>query len=484
MSGAGARGRTGGLVVVALCFATIVLDGYDLVVFGATLPVMLRDPSWGMTTAQAGAIGSYALVGMLVGALAVGALTDRFGRRKVVLATTAWFSVSAGLCAVAPNPEVFGLLRLLCGIGLGGMLPTAIALTSEYAPAARRQLYNSVVHVGYSTGGVVATLIAIPVLPALGWQVMYLIGALPAVVLLPLAWAYLPESPAFLVAHGRRDEARALALRHGLDPDDVLGRESATAGPATAGSATAGSATAGSSAAGSGAAGSEAAGPAASPSLRATVRELFGPVYRRRSVVFALVGFCGLLLTYGVGTWLPEIMRSSGFALGSALSFLLVLNLGNIVGSLLVARLADRVGSRRVVPAAFATGAVCLVLMALSPPAVVLYLLVALVGFGAMGAQILVNGFVAASYPARIRATGLGWVVGFSRLGGIAGPVVAGLVLASGVGVGWNFAFFAAFATAAVLLLLALGPAGVPAAGESGDRSGDRTGDRDGGVRR
>lgn len=469
MSGAGARGGTGGLVVVALCFATIVLDGYDLVVFGATLPVMLRDPSWGMTTAQAGAIGSYALVGMLVGALAVGALTDRFGRRKVVLATTAWFSVSAGLCAVAPNPEVFGLLRLLCGIGLGGMLPTAIALTSEYAPAARRQLYNSVVHVGYSTGGVVATLIAIPVLPALGWEVMYLIGALPAVVLLPLAWAYLPESPAFLVAHGRRDEARALALRHGLDPDDVLGRESATAGPSTAGSS---------------AAGAPAGAVPARPSLRATVRELFGPGYRRRSVVFALVGFCGLLLTYGVGTWLPEIMRSSGFALGSALSFLLVLNLGNIVGSLLVARLADRVGSRRVVPAAFATGAVCLVLMALSPPAVVLYLLVALVGFGAMGAQILVNGFVAASYPARIRATGLGWVVGFSRLGGIAGPVVAGLVLASGVGVGWNFAFFAAFATAAVLLLLALGPAGVPAAGEPESRSGNRIGDRDGGVRR
>ncbi|MFP5070207.1 MFS transporter [Pseudonocardia nantongensis] len=451
MSGSAPPGRGGGPAVVALCFATIVLDGYDLVVFGATLPVMLRDPTWDMTTAQAGAIGSYALVGMLVGALAVGALTDRLGRRKVVLATTAWFSVSAGLCAVAPNPEVFGLLRFLCGIGLGGMLPTAIALTSEYAPAARRQVYNSVVHVGYSTGGVVATLVAIPVLPAVGWEVMYLIGAVPALVLLPLAYRYLPESPAFLVAHGRDDEARALALRHGLDPDDVLGRESAPAATTTA---------------------------TTGPGLRATLGELFGPGYRRRSVVFALVGFCGLLLTYGVGTWLPEIMRSSGFALGSALSFLLVLNLGNIVGSLLVARIADRVGSRRVVPAAFATGAVCLVLMALSPPAVVLYLLVALVGFGAMGAQILVNGFVAASYPARIRATGLGWVVGFSRLGGIAGPLVAGLVLASGVGVGWNFAFFAAFATAAVLLLLALGPTGVPDTVVPGVRS------RDGGARR
>ncbi|WP_130289090.1 MFS transporter [Pseudonocardia sediminis] len=187
---------------------------------------------------------------------------------------------------------------------------------------------------------------------------------------------------------------------------------------------------------------------------------MFGPTYRRRSVVFALVGFCGLLLTYGVGTWLPEIMRKSGFELGSALSFLLVLNLGNIVGSLLVARVADRIGSRRVVPAAFGLGTVCLVLMALAPPAAVLYVLVALVGFGAMGAQILVNGFVASSYPARIRATGLGWVVGFSRLGGIAGPTGAGLVLASGVGVAWNFWFFAVFSLAAASLLLVLGPVG------------------------
>lgn len=435
MNAAG-RGARSGLAVVALCFSVIVLDGYDLVVFGATLPVMLRDPSWGMTTAQAGAIAGYALVGMLVGALLVGTLTDRLGRRRVLLGTTVWFSVAAGLCAVAPNPEVFGILRILCGVGLGGMLPTAIALTSEFAPAARRQLYNSVVQVGYSTGGVVATLIAIPVLPALGWEVMYLIGALPLLVLFPLAWWYLPESPAYLVARGRPGEARALATAYGLDPDDVLGREAAPAD-------------------GRG-------------GLRGAVAELFGPTYRRRSVVFALVGFCGLLLTYGVGTWLPEIMRSSGFALGSALSFLLVLNLGNIVGSLLVARIADRFGSHRVVPVAFGTGAVCLGLMATSPPAVVLYLLVALVGFGAMGAQILVNGFVAASYPARIRATGLGWVVAFSRLGGITGPVAAGLVLASGAGVGWNFAFFAAFSTAAVLLLLVLGPTGTG----TGDRAG------------
>lgn len=426
---------TPGFAVIAICFATIVLDGYDLVVYGATLPVMLRDESWGMGVAEGGAIASYALVGMLVGALAVGALTDRIGRRKVVLGTTLWFSAATALCAIAPNPEVFGLFRFLCGIGLGGMLPTAIALTSEYAPAARRQLYNSIVHIGYSTGGVLAALLAIPLLPALGFRAMYLIGALPVLVLFPVAFRYLPESPAFLVAQGRPEEARDLCLRYGLDPNDALDREDTQ----------------------------QAGG------LWATMKELFNPTYRRRSIVFALVGFCGLLLTFGVGTWLPAIMRKSGFELGSALSFLLVLNLGNIVGSLLVGRAADRIGSRRVVPAAFAVGAVCLILMALSPPAAILYVLVALLGFGAMGAQILVNGFVASSYPARIRATGLGWVVAFGRLGGIAGPAAAGLVLASGLAVAWNFVFFAVFALAALLLLLALGPVNIPSA--SSDRA-------------
>jgi AAHS family benzoate transporter-like MFS transporter len=417
--------RQPGGLVVAICFATIVLDGYDLVIYSATLPVILRYPEWGVDAAEAGAIGSYALVGMMIGALAVGALTDRLGRRRVMLATTVWFSVATALCALAPNAEVFGVLRLLCGIGLGGMLPTAIALTSEYAPRHRRQLYNSIVHIGYSTGGVLAALVAIPLLPVLGFRAMYLIGALPLVVLFPIAYRWLPESPAFLVARGRGDEARELARRHGLDPDDVVGRERATE---------------------------------TSAGLRATLGELFGRTYLRRSVVFALVGFCGLLLTYGVGTWLPEIMRKAGYPLGSALSFLLVLNLGNIIGSLVVARVADRLGSRRVIPFAFLTGGICLVVMASQPPAAVLYLLVALVGFGAMGAQILVNGFVAASYPARIRATGLGWTVSFSRLGGIAGPYAAGLIVASSLGFGWNFWFFAIFSLAAALLLFAVGP--------------------------
>ena len=120
-----------GRPVLLLCFVTIVFDGYDLVVFGSTVPSILKFEDWGLTTAQAGMIGSLALVGMLIGTLSVGILTDRLGRRRIMLTSIAWFSICMLLTAFAPSAEVFGALRFLTGLGLGGVVPTCIALTVE-----------------------------------------------------------------------------------------------------------------------------------------------------------------------------------------------------------------------------------------------------------------------------------------------------------------------------------------------------------------
>ncbi|MCE0764653.1 aromatic acid/H+ symport family MFS transporter [Pseudonocardia kujensis] len=408
--------RAPGAAVVAICFAVVILDGYDLVVYGTVVPSLLQYTPWGLTAAEAGLIGSLALVGMAVGALSSGWLTDRLGRRRLVLIAITWFSVATGLCAAAPNPEVFGLLRFVAGVGLGGVLPSAIALAVEYAPRDRRQLYNSVVHAGYSSGGVICAALAIALLPVGGFRVMFAVGAAPWLLLFPIALKWLPESPAWLRARGRDAEAAALAARHGI------ALEPAPAGPA--------------------------------PKVRTA--EIFGR-YRRWTLLFALISFCGLLLSYGVGTWLPQIMRQAGYPLGSAIAFLLVLNLGNVIGTLVIATVADRVGSKRVIPLALGVGTVCLVLLSFLLPQAVLYVLVAFLGFGAMGSQILVNGFVAASYPTRIRATGLGFAMGVGRLGGILGPYAVGLLIGAGVAFQWNFWFFAAFALVAMLLVLALG---------------------------
>ena len=119
------------LLVLAICGIAIVADGYDVVIYGAVIPSLLHEHGWHLTPAGAGLIGSLALTGMLIGATTVGTLTDILGRRRMLIGCLTWFSVMTGLCAIATSPEVFGVFRFLAGLGLGGVLPTASALSGE-----------------------------------------------------------------------------------------------------------------------------------------------------------------------------------------------------------------------------------------------------------------------------------------------------------------------------------------------------------------
>lgn len=184
-------------LVVALGFAAIVFDGYDLIVFGSVVPALLQQPGWDLSAAEVGAIGSYALIGMLIGAISSGALTDLLGRRRLFIWCLAWFSLMMAGVALAPNPELLGLFRFLAGLGFGGIAPTAIALVVESAPAARRNLLNAVMLVGFPVGGVLAALLAVVLLEPYGFRVLFGIGVLPLVTLVPLAMWLLPESPRF-----------------------------------------------------------------------------------------------------------------------------------------------------------------------------------------------------------------------------------------------------------------------------------------------
>jgi MFS transporter, AAHS family, benzoate transport protein len=421
--------------VVLICFVSIVFDGYDLVVYGTTIPSILAHEEWGVTPEQAGAIGSFALIGMLIGTLTVGAITDILGRRKIMLISIAWFSTAMGLSALSTSPEMLGLLRFVAGLGLGGVVPTAIALTVEYSPRNRRQLNNALMYSGYFIGGILTALAGLVLLPHVDFRLMYAIGALPLVLVLPVAWAYLPESVAFLAARGRHDEARSLADRYGLEIDglEIDGPEIGDAVP-----------------------------PAASsqePADRlAAIRTLFRRNYLLATLLFAAASFCGLLLVYGLNTWLPNIMRTAGFALGSSLLFLLALNIGGIAGTIVASRLADRVGIKPVAAVAFGAATLSILLLSVNFPLALLVLCVVVAGFGT-GAQILVNGYVAVHYPAGSRATALGWSLGIGRIGAILGPILGGLVAGSALSYRWNFYLFAVFALLGALLIAAVPPA-------------------------
>jgi len=419
--------------VVAICFFVVVFDGYDLIVYGASVPKLLAEPDWHLTPSRVGGIASWTLFGMLLGALSSGALTERLGRRQIVLIGITWFSVAMMACSAAPNPGSLTALRFVAGLGLGGVIPSSIALTMEYAPRERRQLYNALMFAGYPVGGVLAASLARGLLAEHGWRPLFALGAAPLVLVLPIAWRYLPESPGYLLSRARTEEARAVAQQHGLDFEALRREHTATM---------------------------DKAGP----------RALFQPNVVVATVLFGAASFCGLLLVYGLNTWLPHLMRKAGYDLGDALSFLIVLNVGAIIGAVSASLLADRFGPKRASVGAFGAAVVSLVVLTHKMDQGWLYLAVAVAGFGSVGTQIIVNGYVGSHYPTRIRNAALGWSLGIGRAGAILGPTLGGWMLDAGFGFESNFYVFA---SVAALGLLAIGfvprpatstsPAGLPA---------------------
>ncbi len=390
-----------------MCFLAILADGYDLGIYGATLPTLLKGSGWDMGPALAGAIGSYTLVGMMVGYLLAGPITDRVGRRPILVAGIAWFSVGSGICALATGPGFFGAARFFTGIGLGLVVPSAIALGVEFAPRGRHQIYNGLLLTGYAVGGVGAALAGLFLVPHLGWRGPYWVGA-AFLLAVPVVAALVPESVGHLTARGRLAEAGKIAARYGLYQPEAV-----------------------------------AADKRASRSWVAGLRDVFQRRYRRATVLFFIASACGTLLLYGLNTWLPQLMREAGYPLGSSLEFLLLYQAGSVAGLIAGALLADRVGPKPVVVPYFLVAVVCLLLLAQPLGVPVLMMAVILTGLGTSATQSLIDGYIAVYYPASSRASALGVTLGFGRVGAIAGPSIAGWVLAAGVGFQWNFYAFA-----------------------------------------
>ena len=184
---------------------------------------------------------------------------------------------------------------------------------------------------------------------------------------------------------------------------------------------------------------------------------LFSPAYLRNSIAIWVTSFMGLLLVYGLNTWLPQIMRVAGYDLGAALAFLLVLNVGAVVGLLVAGRVADRVGARTAGIGWFSAAAVFLALLSIKVPPRRHLRMVFLAGVFVFSAQVLVYAFTSANHPPQVRATALGWSAGVGRVGAICGPILGGAVLAAGVAVPWGFY---AFAVVGALGAVALSTAG------------------------
>ncbi|CAJ1002136.1 MULTISPECIES: aromatic acid/H+ symport family MFS transporter [Brevibacillus] len=409
------------LLVVVICWFSMLADGYDLGIYGAVLPSLMEYKDWSLSPAKAGAIGSYALVGMLVGAICVGTVTDMIGRKKTLAFCVSLFSIMMGFAAMAPSPDMFGLFRFLGGIALGGVIPTASALTIEYSPVERRSLMYAVMYTGYPVGGLLGALLSMYFLQDFGWRFLFWLGAVP-ILLVPFILTYLPESISFLLAKNRREEAEQIAARYNI-PLDTIGAYQ----PDQA---------------------NEGKGKFAS------VAALFAKQNIRATICFWIAFFMGLLMIYGLSTWLPKMMKEAGYPLGSSLGFLFMLNLSAAVGALLAGRAADRWGSQKIISISYLLAGVSMALLSVKSSMPVVYALVGLAGFGTIGTTLIMNAYISKYFSADNRATALGWAIGFGRIGAISGPVLIGLFMSWNMGPSWNFYTFAIAGIIASVMVL------------------------------
>lgn len=390
--------------VLLWCLSIIIFDGYDLVIYGVALPLLMQE--WGLSPVQAGLLASTALFGMMFGAMCFGTLSDKLGRKKTIMICVAIFSGFTFLGAFASNPTEFGILRFLAGLGIGGVMPNVVALMTEYAPKRIRSTLVAVMFSGYAIGGMTSALLGAWLVVDYGWKIMFYIAIIPFLAL-PLIWKFLPESLMFLEVKGKteqvRDIVQKIAPELQITPSTQFELDEVTAGD------------------------------------EAPLRALFQKGRTSSTIMFWIAFFMCLLMVYALGSWLPKLMIQAGYSLGASMIFLFALNIGGMVGAIGGGALADKFHIKPVLTIMFTVGAIALIFLGFKSPQFVLYMLIAVAGAATIGSQILLYTFVAQFYPVTVRSTGLGWASGIGRIGAIVGPVLTGALLTLGLPHQMNF---------------------------------------------
>lgn len=408
-------------VVLLWCALIIVFDGYDLAVAGIALPSIMKE--MGVDATSAGFMVSSALFGMMFGNIFLGTIADRIGRRWAIALCIALFSVFTAAAGLASDPVTFSITRFLAGVGIGGVMPNVIAQMTEYSPRRIRATMVTLMFSGYSVGGMLAALLGKGLIENYGWQSVFLAAAAP-VLLIPFILKSMPESMPFLIRRGRLDELKRIVSR--LEPGYLPH------------------------------AGDRFAVPSEDKSDDAPVWHLFHEGRGRSTAMFWITCFMCLFMVYALSSWLTKLMAGAGYSLGSALTFVLVLNAGAIAGAIGGGWLADRFHIKHVLVGMYLLAAVSITLLGYRMPTEALYLVVALAGASTIGTQIVTCAYCGQFYPMAIRSTGVGFMLGVGRAGAILAPIVIGMLVSMALPLQQNFvaiAIPAVVAAVAVMLI-------------------------------
>ncbi|BDR09178.1 MFS transporter [Comamonas thiooxydans] len=409
-------------LLVALCFLIVAADGMDVAIMGFLAPSIIHE--WGISRAGFGWVMTAAPVGLVIGALAAGPLSDRVGRKTMLLASVFVFGLFSLLTAFTQSVESMVVMRLLTGIGLGAAMPNTSTLLSEYLPERRRSLLITVMFIGFGVGSAVVGFAAGWMIPHWGWRSVLVAGGVLPLVLLPFLAIYLPESVRLMLVQGVSAERIAKTLSKVCQ---------ARFEPSTAFFA-----------------------PEPAVKSQKPIGVLFSTGYRFLTVSLWVTYFMGLLVIYLITGWLPTLMKDAGLPISQAANIVAMFQTGGIVGAVLTGWVMDKLKPSLVIGAAYVGGAICVLGMGsagATSDAMPLWMLAA--GFFMNGAQTGLNAFAPACYPTLARATGVSWMQGMGRFGSILGSAVGGILLSVGWGFGGIVSVLAIPAALAAVAMLA-----------------------------
>lgn len=381
--------------VVLLCSLLLVFDGYDIGAIGYAVPALAA--SWALSPSDFTLAIVLSGVGMLIGSLISGPLADWYGRKPVLIGCVVIFSVFSFASAFSETTLVLTITRFLTGLGLGGGVPTAIALTSDYLPRKNRAILAGVMTGAVPVGLVIGGLVSSKLIPAFGWQAIFLAGGLLPLLILPVLVIFLPESIQMMLARGKTAESISILKAMNIEPSSL------TSGPTSG---------------------------ARSAVVGNPVLKLFQDGNATRTSLLWAMFLANFLSTWLIIFWLPTILSAAGANPGDAAFYSAMMPTGGLTGMIFIAVLARYASIEKILAAALLVGTVAVFsLWFWNSSTPVTAMLIILTGAGIMGAQFGMNGLSGAVYPSQIRSTGSGWAFGIGRFGNIIGPALGGLVL-------------------------------------------------------
>jgi AAHS family 4-hydroxybenzoate transporter-like MFS transporter len=381
--------------ILILCALAALFDGFAAQMIGYIAPSVAREMR--LSPAALTPVFAWGLAGLMLGALIFGPVADRFGRKPVIVICTLFYGLITLATAKADSAQSLAILRFLAGLGFGGVMPNAIALTAEYSPHRRRSTMITIMFCGFPVGASIAGFAAVPILQSFSWRGVFILAGLMPLLLTPVLAVMLPESIRHLVLHGG-EPARVGELLRRINPQLVFPiganfvvREERAAGLA--------------------------------------VIHLFRQGRAVATILLWIGFFMSLIDIYLLTSWLPTVFHNAGITLSLAVIATAVFQGGGVVASLALGSLADRFGAYRVVSGTYLLGAVCVALLGYSHSIAAIMVCTFFAGAGIIGGQTGANALAASFYPTYIRSTGVGWALGIGRIGSIAGPIFGGIML-------------------------------------------------------